>query len=264
MFARLKQKTIEDKGQSSLPRPPHATPISLQKGPSGTLEHNNDHHDSVVSETSQSNDQKQTFDASDGDQVTREKDKNDSIISINEYHTPSSTPLNTPSNTSMTSNNDGEASTDVSMATVDSTPSRTSISDDQQEKFDQLSRDDLMMMIQKRQKIALRYKTRFTELMESYKKLEAVLQEKEASVVSIEKKYQRKLSEANEAHELDRQAKAHMEETFRLALEEKEEKIAVMQTQVRLLKERQATLHEESHIKGRPVITSCHSVITVT
>ena len=35
-----------------------------------------------------------------------------------------------------------------------------------------------------------------------------------------------------QAQELDRQAKAHMGETFRLSLEEKEEKISVLQTQV--------------------------------
>ena len=36
----------------------------------------------------------------------------------------------------------------------------------------------------------------------------------------------------SQAQELDRQAKGHMEETFRLALDEKDEKITVLQTQV--------------------------------
>ena len=48
-----------------------------------------------------------------------------------------------------------------------------------------------------------------------------------------EKKLQRKLSELKEVRELDLQAKAHMEESFRLMGEEKEEKISVLQTQVR-------------------------------
>ena len=37
-----------------------------------------------------------------------------------------------------------------------------------------------------------------------------------------------------QASELDKQAKAHLEETYRLALEEKDEMIGVLQTQVSL------------------------------
>ncbi len=44
---------------------------------------------------------------------------------------------------------------------------------------------------------------------------------------------QRKISELQEVRELDSQAKAHMEDSFRLMGEEKEEKISVLQTQVR-------------------------------
>ena len=47
-----------------------------------------------------------------------------------------------------------------------------------------------------------------------------------------EKKFQRKLSEMKEIQQLDQQAKMHMEESFRLSLEEKDEKINVMQMQV--------------------------------
>lgn len=43
----------------------------------------------------------------------------------------------------------------------------------------------------------------------------------------------RRVSELKEAAELDRQAKKHMEETFSLQLEEKDEMISVLQTQVR-------------------------------
>eukprot|EP00057_Strongylocentrotus_purpuratus_P028768 XP_011683242.1 PREDICTED: golgin subfamily A member 4 [Strongylocentrotus purpuratus] len=46
----------------------------------------------------------------------------------------------------------------------------------------------------------------------------------------------RRISELKEAAELDRGAKVHMEETFRLSLEEKDEMVKVLQTQVKLLK----------------------------
>ena len=50
---------------------------------------------------------------------------------------------------------------------------------------------------------------------------------------AAEKKLMRKLSELQEVRELDMQAKAHMEDSFRLMGEEKDEKISVLQTQVR-------------------------------
>lgn len=54
------------------------------------------------------------------------------------------------------------------------------------------------------------------------------------SSAGAEKQLQRKISELQEVRELDLQAKTHMEESFRLMAEEKEEKISVLQTQVRL------------------------------
>lgn len=52
------------------------------------------------------------------------------------------------------------------------------------------------------------------------------------SMAGAEKKFQRKLSELQEVRELDLQAKTHMEDSFRVMAEEKEEKINVLQMQV--------------------------------
>ncbi len=52
------------------------------------------------------------------------------------------------------------------------------------------------------------------------------------SAAGSEKKLQRKLLEIQEVRDLDRQAKTHMEDSFRVMVEEKEEKINVLQTQV--------------------------------
>lgn len=49
----------------------------------------------------------------------------------------------------------------------------------------------------------------------------------------MEKKLQRKVSELQEVRELDLRAKTHMEDSFRVMMEEKDEKINVLQTQVR-------------------------------
>ena len=68
--------------------------------------------------------------------------------------------------------------------------------------------------------------------MEAYKNLEKEFSTLQTSSADVERKAKQRISETKEAHELDRQAKAHMEDAFRLALEEKDEKISVMQMQV--------------------------------
>jgi hypothetical protein len=89
----------------------------------------------------------------------------------------------------------------------------------------------------KQRQTTLRYKTRFHELMEAYKTLESECQKSQVAAVETEKKLSRKLREMSEVQELNQLAKVQMEETFSLTLEEKDEKINVVQTQVRLLKE---------------------------
>ena len=71
-----------------------------------------------------------------------------------------------------------------------------------------------------------------TQLMEAYRSLQKENQSLKTTSAEIEKKAQRKEAERKEIQNLDQQAKAHLEESFRVMLEEKEEKIQVMQTQV--------------------------------
>ena len=68
--------------------------------------------------------------------------------------------------------------------------------------------------------------------MKAYQSLQKEQDSLRLSAAGTEKKLQRKLSELEEVRALDLQAKTHMEESFRLMSEEKDEKINVMQTQV--------------------------------
>ena len=68
--------------------------------------------------------------------------------------------------------------------------------------------------------------------MEAYKNLEKEYSTLQTSSTEVERKARQRVSEIKEAQDLDRQAKAHMEEAFQLTLEEKDEKISVMQMQV--------------------------------
>ena len=70
------------------------------------------------------------------------------------------------------------------------------------------------------------------QLLEVYKNLQHEHNTLKTFSEENEKKYQQKVSEMREVQALDHQAKAHMEEAFRLTLEEKDEKISVMQMQV--------------------------------
>ena len=72
-----------------------------------------------------------------------------------------------------------------------------------------------------------------TQLLEAYRNLQKEHTSLKTSSTEAEKKAHRKIEELKEVQQLDQQAKVHMEEAFRLSLEEKEEKITVMQTQVR-------------------------------
>ena len=64
--------------------------------------------------------------------------------------------------------------------------------------------------------------------MEGYRSLQ---QEMDALRES-ERRSQRKISELLEVQQLDQQAKAHLEGSYQLSLEEKDEKIGVLQMQV--------------------------------
>ena len=62
--------------------------------------------------------------------------------------------------------------------------------------------------------------------------MKSELEEKAVHLQEAEKKYSRKVTESREERELDAQAKKHLQETYSDILEEKEEKLRVLQTQV--------------------------------
>ena len=99
------------------------------------------------------------------------------------------------------------------------------------------SRDDLVAMIKKQEQISQRYKNRFTDAIEGSKKLQAENDKLERALQDNQDKSARRISELKETQEVLNQSKAHMEELFRQQLEEKEEKIKVQDTQIKLLKD---------------------------
>lgn len=71
-----------------------------------------------------------------------------------------------------------------------------------------------------------------SQLFKAHQALQKEQDSLKLSGVETEKRLMRKLAELEEVRTLDLQAKTHMEESFRLMAEEKEEKLNVLQMQV--------------------------------
>lgn len=103
--------------------------------------------------------------------------------------------------------------------------------------LESFSREDLVTMVKKQRQVSLRYKSRFTDVMEECKKLQSENEKLQKTLQESQDKSAKRISELKETQEVLNQSKAHMEELFRQQLEEKEEKIKVQDTQIKLLKE---------------------------
>lgn len=103
--------------------------------------------------------------------------------------------------------------------------------------LESFSREDLVTMVKKQRQVSLRYKNRFTDIMEESKKLQTENEKLQRTLQESQDKSAKRISELKETQEVLNQSKAHMEELFRQQLEEKEEKIKVQDTQIKILKE---------------------------
>ena len=103
--------------------------------------------------------------------------------------------------------------------------------------LESFSREDLVSMVKKQRQVAMRYKSRFTDVMEECKKLQQENDKLQITLLETQDKSAQRVAELKETQEMVNQSKAHMEELFRQQVEEKEEKIKVQDTQIKLLKE---------------------------
>jgi len=68
--------------------------------------------------------------------------------------------------------------------------------------------------------------------MKVHQSLKTELEEKAVQLQEAEKRYNRKVAESREEKELETQAKQHLQESYAVMLDEKDEKLQVLQTQV--------------------------------
>ncbi|XP_022792053.1 golgin subfamily A member 4-like [Stylophora pistillata] len=99
------------------------------------------------------------------------------------------------------------------------------------------TKEEVVAMFRKQERVLARYKTRFSEVVEAYKNLQKENEKLQNNLTQSQDKALRRISEMKETVELEKQAKMHLEETLQLSLDEKEDIIKALQTQVQLLKQ---------------------------
>ena len=126
-----------------------------------------------------------------------------------------------------------------------------------------LSREDLVSMVKKQRQVAVRYKGRFTDVMEECKKLQQENNKLQVTLLDTQGKSARCVAELKETHDMVNQSKAHLEELFQQQLEEKDEKIKVQSIQIKLLKE---AMQQHTEMVCYHIITSpcCRSLDDLT
>ncbi|XP_060588973.1 golgin subfamily A member 4-like [Ruditapes philippinarum] len=100
-----------------------------------------------------------------------------------------------------------------------------------------VSKEDLYHYIQKYQKRATRYKSKFMELVTVYKDMVQERDKFKNTLTQSQDRAFRRISELKEQIQLDQKAKKDLEENYTFVIEEKQEFIKVLQKQVLLLKE---------------------------
>lgn len=101
--------------------------------------------------------------------------------------------------------------------------------------IDILSKQDLFTLVKKYERRAIRYKSKFTEVVSTFKEL---LQERDKlknTLGQTQDKSFRRISELKEQINLDKLAKRDLEENYRLMLDEKDEQVNVLKMQVRFI-----------------------------
>jgi len=88
----------------------------------------------------------------------------------------------------------------------------------------------------KQERTLIKYKNKLSEVVAAYKVLQKDKERFEGMLTTGQDKQLRRINELKETISLEQEGKRHLEETLQLQLEEKDERITALQTQVQLLK----------------------------
>ncbi|XP_047136570.1 golgin subfamily A member 4 isoform X2 [Hydra vulgaris] len=120
-------------------------------------------------------------------------------------------------------------------------------------KFDQMNIHDLRIAFKKQNQILKKFKLKFSELVSAYKSMQKEKEKLEGALTNGQDKQLQRIKELKETIELEKEGKRHMEEVLNINLEEKDQQIYALRTQVDLLKsslsERSTSFKDEKNLK---------------
>uniref|UniRef100_A0A250Y8A6 Golgin subfamily A member 4 n=2 Tax=Castor canadensis TaxID=51338 RepID=A0A250Y8A6_CASCN len=103
---------------------------------------------------------------------------------------------------------------------------------------DSLNKEQLIHRLQRIERSLNTFRGKYSELVTSYQTLQREKKKLQGILSQSQDKALRRIAELREELQMDHQAKKHLQEEFDASLEEKDQYISVLQTQVSLLKQR--------------------------
>ncbi|XP_049997695.1 golgin subfamily A member 4 isoform X4 [Alexandromys fortis] len=127
---------------------------------------------------------------------------------------------------------------DCPAATFDPPSDMESEAEDTPGSSDGLNREQLLQRLRRMERSLSSYRGKYSELVTAYQTLQREKKKLQGILSQSQDKSLRRISELREELQMDQQAKRHLQEEFDACLEEKDQYISVLQTQVSLLKQR--------------------------
>ncbi|XP_053455228.1 golgin subfamily A member 4 isoform X4 [Nycticebus coucang] len=127
---------------------------------------------------------------------------------------------------------------DFSAATFDPPSDMDSEAEDFQGNSDSLNKEQLIQRMRRMERSLSNYRGKYAELVTAYQTLQREKKKLQGILSQSQDKALRRIGELREELQMDQQAKKHLQEEFDASLEEKDQYISVLQTQVSLLKQR--------------------------
>uniref|UniRef100_A0A2I3HRL3 Golgin A4 n=1 Tax=Nomascus leucogenys TaxID=61853 RepID=A0A2I3HRL3_NOMLE len=103
---------------------------------------------------------------------------------------------------------------------------------------DSLNKEQLIQRLRRMERSLSSYRGKYSELVTAYQMLQREKKKLQGILSQSQDKSLRRIAELREELQMDQQAKKHLQEEFDASLEEKDQHISVLQTQVSLLKQR--------------------------
>ncbi|XP_043364735.1 LOW QUALITY PROTEIN: golgin subfamily A member 4 [Dermochelys coriacea] len=104
--------------------------------------------------------------------------------------------------------------------------------------MDSLSKEQLLQRLRRMERSLGNYRGKYSELVTAYQTVQREKKKLQGILSQSQDKALRRIGELREELQMDQQAKKHLQEEFDASLEEKDQLISVLQTQVSLLKRR--------------------------